>query len=233
MNKSASLPEIKGLKKLKRREQKKINRSVVRRLYSHEIKKIKLKNNSFMYKKPEDVSLEKQVKKLRKRKLIPLQSNICFLPTQADRPEIKNLYKLQDNMRQAIYIPKIDEKSLVVSENVFYRNQSLEHADLYAPYDLIEDDEEFTLSIAQQKEQLTFVKTRIKVIMTTLPKLRENLETWSKNSTHFTTISKKIEKLVTLLKTYETTKEKLKSSIKACEKTLQTHQKLQNNPNLI
>ena len=153
MNKSASLPEIKGLKKLKRREQKKINRSVVRRLYSHEIKKIKLKNNSFMYKKPEDVSLEKQVN------------------TTGD------IAPLED----------FEEEDGVL-------------------HDLIEDDEEFTLSIAQQKEQLTFVKTRIKVIMTTLPKLRENLETWSKNSTHFTTISKKIEKLVTLLKTYETTK---------------------------
>jgi hypothetical protein len=223
MNKSSSLPELKLTKKQKRKEQRKITRTMVRRLYTCEIKKIKQKNNSFMHKKPEDYSLDKQVKKLQKRRLLPIQSNSCFFLPKVERPEITNLCKLQENMRQAIYIPRFHEKNEDFEWRTrrIIRNDQKEDSDTFL---MSENEEEFNNSILKYREELNFVKTRIKVIMTTLPKLRENLEMWPMESTHFNNISKKIEKLVTLLKTYENMEEKLKGAVKACENTLDARQ---------
>lgn len=217
-----SLPSLKLPIKLKKVQIRKINRNVVRRLYKSELTKIKARNNSFWHKNKEDVMIEKGYEKLRKRKLLPLSQNSCFFYSKVDRPEINNLLKLQQNIRQTINLsfPEPQQKPKFHKTNKVLSTSQSEMT-------LTESEvpDKFNLSIQEHKGQLNFVKTRIKVIMTTLPKLREDLEQWPKSSTQYIRISKKVEKLVGLLKTYENAESKLKNAIQACENTLEMQKK--------
>lgn len=224
MLKNQSLPSIKLPNKLKKVQLRKMNRSVVRRLYRSEVKKIKSRNNSFWHKTKEDSELEKGYDNLRKRKLLPIQQNACFYYNKIDRPEIKNLIKLQNNMRQAISFAFPEEQIKLISRTS-KRGLSMTQSEIFLTENETEHPEEFNLSINEHKDQLNFVKTRIKVIMTTLPKLREGLEHWPKGSSQYLGFSKKVEKFVGLLKIYENAELKLKQAIQACENTLEMQKK--------
>ena len=222
MLKNRSLPLINVPSKLKKGQVRKINRSVVRRLYRSEVKKIKSRNNEFWHKTREDSQIEKGYDDLRKRKLLPVQQNSCFYYGKVDRPEIQNLVKLQNNMRQAIsfVFPEEQVKPVFRRRRGSIRELSITQSEFFLTGNETERSEEFNLSIHQHKDQLKFVKTRIKVIMTTLPKLREGLEQWPKESSQYLGFARKVEKLVGLLKIYENSESKLKQAIQACEHTL-------------
>ena len=70
--------------------------------------------------------------------------------------------------------------------------------------------------IEKYKQMLEFVKTRIKVIMTTLPELKEKMQKNEKMRKKDLKLSQKLQSFMNILSIYQKSKEKLIKLIKIC-----------------
>lgn len=228
MEKTFSLPKIaktksksQALELKKERLMRKKDRTIVRRLYTKDIREIKKKNNEFWHKTRFDRSLETKFEQLRKCKnksmLSKTDSEIVLNSCEKVETEcMKKLKKLQESMRQAFILKGF-------SENAGKKN--LENPHFRDGGTLIEISEENSMENVEEileghKSRLKLVNTRIKVIMITLPELQEKCASSEINHKKDIKLVQKLQNLTNLLEKYQKTREKLKVLVKLCTEEL-------------
>lgn len=213
------------------------NRSVMKRLYAHDVKKIRLRENSYWHKSRADTSLEKSIKKLRiksknNRPRLPCISFTAYYG-KTESAEALKLKKLQDTMRQIVIFPYSANHDEMIknSDDTYKRNARLstdlsiieERYEVKNPLDI----KATAKTLEEYKESLDFVNTRIKVIMTSLPALRQKLDLAESQKMKKPNISQKLQKMMDLLNLYQSSKEKLINLIEAYHTTLEHEKRIQ------
>ena len=234
MKRTVSLPRLKQINldiakdRRKERAIQRLNKIIVKRLYTKDIRNIKRKNNSFWHKSVVDRKLEAKLENLKRSKnnILHAKSESQQLLNNSEKVEssaIKKLKKLQDSMRQNIILPKtLSIENLDQSQLVRRQVRDLTEISNIEEEDSTDETQEI---LGGYNSKLKFVNTRIQIIMMSLPELRQKFMRTESSKIKDTNLTQKLENLTNLLEKYQKMKEKLISLIEVCSPKVKKQQR--------
>ena len=193
-------------------------KSIVKRLYTKDIRLIRLKSNSFWHENKQDKKIEKNLLDLKTKKsqCLKKHSSIPVFPKlskKAESSSVSKLIKLQETMNQLIFASMNPFEERLSEDSTHKNSQKLDSNEPKFPEEgALANPEEL---IVQYKRQLAFIDTRIKVIITSLPKAKQK-EAEMKKFKRNSKINQKMQSMNQLLEQYQNSKNKINSLIEVC-----------------
>jgi hypothetical protein len=226
MKKTDSLPKIHKnsstflTDKISTKVSKKFQKTLIKRLYTKDIKKIKLKDNIYWHKTRSDSNLKLQIQKLqdyKSRSGVPKSNKLILKPIieMNSSDATKKLIKLKEKMNGHI-----------AGQALFNRRNTMKVLNKTTTAELDEDDDDdykvldASVLLHEYKNKIYFIDTRIKVLITSLSLLKQQIITIEKAKQNNSFLTKKIQKTFNLLNFYQTSKEKLEKLIFTCKEKL-------------